>query len=66
MMRLYNKKQEAYNKLFDEKLDEIHELSRKIDYKNLNYDSATKASGSINFTGYKGPFTLFKKMEIFR
>ena len=22
-----------------------------------------KASGSINFTGYKGPFTLFKKIR---
>ena len=56
-------KQETYNKLFDEKLDEIQELSRKIDYKNLNYDFTTKASGSINFTGYNGPFTLFKKIR---
>ena len=55
-------KQETYNKLFDEKLDEIQELSREIDYKNLNYDFTTKASGSINFTGYNGPFTLFKKI----
>ena len=29
-------KQETYNKLFDEKLDEIQELSTEIDYKNLN------------------------------
>ena len=56
-------KQETYNKLFDKKLDEIQELSRKIDYKNLNYDFTTKASGSINFTGYNGPFTLFKKIR---
>ena len=56
-------KQETYNKLFDKKLDEIQELSREIDYKNLNYDFTTKASGSINFTGYNGPFTLFKKIR---
>ena len=56
-------KQETYNKLFDEKLDEIQELSREIDYKNLNYDFTTKASGPINFTGYNGPFTLFKKIR---
>ena len=56
-------KQETYNKLFDEKLNEIQELSREIDYKNLNYDFTTKASGSINFTGYNGPFTLFKKIR---
>ena len=35
--------QETYNKLFDEKLDEIQELSREIDYKNLNYDFTTKS-----------------------
>ena len=55
--------QETYNKLFDEKLDEIQELSREIDYKNLNYDFTTKASGSINFNGYNGPFSLFKKIR---
>ena len=58
-----DQKQETYNKLFDKKLDEIQELSREIDYKNLNYDFTTKASGSINFTGYNGPFTLFKKIR---
>ena len=57
------RKQETYIKLFDEKLVAIQELSRKIDYKNLNYDFTTKASGTINFTGYNGPFTLFKKIR---
>ena len=56
-------KQETYNKLFDEKPDDIQELSREIDYKNLNYDSTTKASCSINFIGYNGPFTYFKKIR---
>ena len=54
---------ETYNKLFDEKLDEIQELSREVDYKNLSYDFTTKASGPINFTEYNGPFTLFKKIR---
>ena len=56
-------KQETFNKLFDKKLDEIQELSREIDYKNLNYDFAMKVSGSINVTGYNSPFTLFKKIK---
>ena len=56
-------RQETYNKLFDEKLDEIQELSREIDYKNLNYDYTAKASGSIIFIEYNGPFTLFKKIR---
>ena len=55
--------QETYHKLFDEKLDEIQELSREIDYKNLRYDFTTKASSPINFTGHNGPFTLFKKIR---
>ena len=45
MMNLQNKKKENYNKLFDEKLDEIQELCREIDYKNLNYGFRSKASG---------------------
>ena len=57
-------KQENYNKLFDEKLEETQELSKHIDYKRLNYDFTTKASGPINFIGYNGPFTFFKKNEM--
>ena len=56
-------KEESYNKLFDEKLNEIQELSREIDYKNLNYNFTTKASGSINFIKFEGPFSLFKKIR---
>ena len=56
-------KEESYNKIFDEKLDEIQELSREIDYKNLNYNFTTKASGSINFIKFKGSFSLFKKIR---
>ena len=56
-------KQETYNKLYDERLDEIQESSREIDYKNLNHDFTTKASGSIDFTGYNGPFNRFKKIR---
>ena len=44
-------KQESYNKLSDEQLDEIQELSREIDYK------------KINFIKFKGPFNLFKKIR---
>ena len=56
-------KKESYNKLFDKKLNEIQELSREIDYKNLNYNFTTKANGSINFIKFKGPFNIFKRRE---
>ena len=55
-------KEESYKILFDEKLDEIQELSKEIDYKNLNYNFTSKASGSMNFIKFKGPFGLFKKI----
>ena len=56
-------KEEIYNKLLDKKLDEIQELNKNIDYKYLNYIFTTKASGSINFIRYKGPFSLFKNIR---
>ena len=56
-------KEESYNKLFDKKLDEIQEFSRETDYKNINYNFTTKASGSINFIKFKSPFSIFKKIR---
>ena len=62
MMNLKNKNKKV-NKLFDKKPDEIQELSREIDSKNLNYNFTTKSSGSINFIRFKGPFSLFKNIR---
>ena len=56
-------KKESYYKLFDKKLIEIQELSKNIDYKNLNYNFTTKSSGSINFIKFKGPFNFLKKIR---
>ena len=56
-------KEESYNKLIDKKLDEIQELSKNIDYKYLDYNFTLKASGSINFIRYKGPFSFFKNIR---
>ena len=63
MMNLQNKKKKVIRNYIDEKLDEIQDLSREIDYKNLNYTFTTEASGSINFIKSKGPFSLFKKIR---
>ena len=56
-------KEESYNKLFDKKLNEIRELSKEIDCKNLNNNITTKANGSINFIKFKGPFSHFEKIR---
>ena len=63
MMNHQKKKKESYYKLFDKKLIEIQELSKNIDYKNLNYNFTTKSSGSINFIKFKGPFNFLKKIR---
>ena len=63
MMNFQNKKKKSYNKLFDKKLDEIQELSREIGQKILNYNFTAKASSSINFIKFIGPFSLFKKIR---
>ena len=52
---------ETYNKLFDERLYEVQETSKEIDYNNLIYYFKTKGSGKINFIKFKGPFGLFKE-----
>ena len=63
MMLNLEQKEESYNKLFDEQLDEIQELSREIDYKNLNHNFTTKASASINFIKCKSLFSFFQKIR---
>ena len=55
--------EESYNKLFDEKLDEIQELSRQIDYKNVNYNFTTKDSGLIHLLNLNVHLVFFKKIR---
>ena len=55
-------KKETYNKLFDEKFNEIEEMSKEVDYKNLIYNFTTKASGD----GDISLKTAEKDQEIFK
>ena len=57
------KQKEACNKIFDEKLNEIQEMRKEIDYKNLVYNFTSKTSGSINSIKFKGPFGIFKEIK---
>ena len=54
------KQKETYNKLFDEKIDEIQKIGKEID---LVYNFTNKASGSMKFIKFKGPFGLFKEIR---
>ena len=57
------KQKETYNKLFDEKLNEIREISKEMDYKSLIYAFTTKVIGLVNFIEFKGPFSLLKEIR---
>ena len=50
---------ETYDRLLNEKLNEIQEISKKIDYNNLTYYFKDPRSSSINFIKFKGLFVLF-------
>ena len=50
---------ETYDRLLNEKLNEIQEISKKIDYNNLTYHFKDPRSSSINFIKFKGEFFFF-------
>ena len=51
---------ETYDRLLNDKLNEIQEISKKIDYNNLTYYFKDPRSSSINFIKFKGEFFFFK------
>ena len=50
---------ETYNELLNERLGEIQDISKKIDYNNLSYHFKDLLSPLINFIKLKGPFGFF-------
>ena len=46
-------------RLFGERLNEIQETSKKIDFSNLTYYFKTAGRFPINFFKFKGPFVFF-------
>ena len=50
---------ETDDRLLNEKLNEIQEVSKKVDYNNLTYYFKDPRSSSINFIKFKGLFVFF-------
>ena len=51
------------NRLFGERLNEIQERSKKIDFSNLTYYFKTSSIFPIHFIKFKGPFVFFLRNE---
>ena len=50
---------ETYNRLLNERFNEIQEISKKINYNNLTYYFKDPRSSSISFIKFKGEFFFF-------
>ena len=53
----------TYNRLLGERLNEIQEIRKKIDYNNLTYYFKTSDISPITFIKFKGPFGFFKETK---
>ena len=53
---------DIYEKILEERMDEILEMSREINYKNLVYDFKVLTS-SISFTKFRGPMYTYDQLK---
>ena len=54
--------QEIYNKILEERIDEILEMRDKIKFKSLTYYFKGTTS-STNFLGFGGPMDTYEKLK---
>ena len=55
---------ETYNRLLNKRMNEIQEISKKIDSNNLVYYFKSNWSSKIDFIKFKGPYGLFRDTVI--
>ena len=54
---------ENYDRLLDERVDEIPKIRGQINYNKLIYYFTTAGIAPINFIKFKGPFNTFKEIR---
>ena len=54
---------ETYNRLLGKRLNEIKEISKKMDFNYLTYYFKISGVSPINFIKSKGPFSFFKEIR---
>ena len=55
--------EEAFNRLFNERIDEIRESSKKIKYNNLTHHYITPDIRPTNFIEFRGASHIFKETK---
>ena len=53
---------DIFNKILEERMDEIVDMSKKIDYYNLVYNFKS-LTPSINFTIFEGPMYIYNQLK---
>ena len=51
--------EKTFNRLLDERMDQIREISKKIKYTNLTYHYITPGIRPTNFIEFRGPLHIF-------
>ena len=56
-------KKKIFNKLLDERMDEIQQISKETDLNNLTYYFKSPNLALINFIGFTGPLNIDKEIQ---
>ena len=54
---------EVFNELSNERISEINNISKEIDFNNLTYYFKGQAIPPINFIGFRGPLNIYKEIK---
>ena len=55
--------EKIFNKLLDERMDEIQQISKETDLNNLTYYFKGPNLALINFIGFTGPLNIYKEIQ---
>ena len=57
------KYKDIFNKLSNERMGEIHNIGKQIDFNNLTYYFKNKKISPINFIGFRGPLHIYNNIK---
>ena len=55
--------EKKFNRLLDERMDEIQKISKEFDFKNLTYYSKSPNIAQISFVIFRGPLHVFEEIK---